>query len=230
MLRASLLGATLTYIQFVSRFMLFHRQFYRDTTSLAVMTKLKFSNDDLVRVFAMRSPSFPPDHLFELDEKVTRLEERPQQHVVRNSAAGTLSRLPLELLYQICGYLDLQSLERLSRVSVRGREVVDSSLPLQELRKAVGDRTLKTLYRVGLRCHHTMFRLHTALISPTCVSCGDFGPFLHLLSVERCCYYCLINNQAFCCMSMASLSQCFLLPATEEHKLPLVWAADFETE
>ena len=185
--------------------------------------KTSVAVDETVRVFSRHSPHFLfTPCLRDSPQKTQQLS----QCITRSSPITALSRLPLELLHQICDYLDLQSLERLSRVSIHGRELVGSSLPFQELRRAVSSDALSILHGAGLRLQHSVSQLYSALVSLDCVSCGELGPFLHLLSAERCCYNCLLCNRYFWCMPVRHLAECFMLPESEMEKLPLLWDAD----
>lgn len=111
----------------------------------------------------------------------------------RESSIGTLSDLPLEILHITLGYLDLQSLSCLSRVSAAGRAVVLSLPQFSHLLSYAGHvfSALSRTRTIGL---HSVTTLNTLLHSDRCRSYGKNGAFLHILLAERCCHACLLGQ------------------------------------
>ncbi|EZG08139.1 hypothetical protein H106_02625 [Trichophyton rubrum CBS 735.88] len=137
------------------------------------------------------------------------------------SSTGMLDRLPLEVLHQMLNTLDFQSLCRLSRVSRRGRSIVESLPTYRALMEYIPD-ALKALGETRLIQLHSADKLRAVLQSEACVSCREYGPFLFLPTCERCCYTCLRYNQSLWVMPLSLAKQSFGLTLRDLKKLPLV--------
>ena len=134
----------------------------------------------------------------ELDLKVEKLP-RPSlsaiHRVSSTSSLGPLHSLPPELLVLVLNFLDCHSLSRLSQVSLRSKEVVESLPAYREL-LVNAPRVLVALGKTQLLKHHSAGLLRQTLRSNQCVSCFEFGGFLFLPTCERACYQCLRQNPA----------------------------------
>jgi hypothetical protein len=139
------------------------------------------------------------------------------------SLLGQLDSIPLELMHECLAYLDVLSLQRLSRVCLLGRLVVESLPKLRSLTKAVGN-TLEILARAHILGLHSVDTLCTALHSESCVSCGSYGPFLHLLSAQRCCFSCLVINESLWMISLPASKTYFRLTSKQCKRLPAMWS------
>lgn len=140
----------------------------------------------------------------------------------RPFSLGKLDRLPLELLHESCGYLDVQSLTRLSRVSLRGTSVVETLSVYKELFKFAG-YIFKIFQQARILNLHSIATLDAALHSKQCVSCGNFGPFLHIITAQRCCFVCLLLNASFWVMPPSVAQECFGLTTRRLDSLPIMW-------
>ncbi|OAL64276.1 hypothetical protein A7C99_4935 [Trichophyton rubrum] len=80
------------------------------------------------------------------------------------SSTGMLDRLPLEVLHQMLNTLDFQSLCRLSRVSRRGRSIVESLPTYRALMEYISD-ALKALGETRLIQLHSADKLRAVLQS-----------------------------------------------------------------
>ena len=107
--------------------------------------------------------------------------------------SSLLERLSPEIIYMVFNNLDFQSLEVLRRLSSRTREVVDSFPAHQDMTARAPD-VLRALSHIGIISHFTAARLSGALYADRCVVCNDFGPYLFLLTLSRCCLNCLDND------------------------------------
>jgi hypothetical protein len=136
-----------------------------------------------------------------------------------SSLLGTLETLPLELLHAIFALLDFQSLSHISATCLRGIEVV-KSLPEYRNLTSHAPLTLAALGKTRLIRHHTATSLHTALLSPLCTSCNQYGAFLFLPTCQRCCYHCLWKNQSLWVIPLALARKCFSLSAAEANSMP----------
>jgi hypothetical protein len=157
------------------------------------MTNCDFS-DELYLSRVGHRPSFILNRVAPVDETITlstpKLPRNP------HSSLGALDRLPLELLQDIFDLLDLQSLSRVSRVSFRGKAVVEARTAYKDLISTAG-HVFQALTRTRTIGMHSAAILHAALRSDRCVSCGQYGAFLFLLTAERCCLACMWSNSCF---------------------------------
>jgi hypothetical protein len=166
-----------------------------------------------------------PDHIRDSVISATGLRawKFPTVQSGRPSSLGKLDSLPLELLHECMIYLDLMSLARLCRVSLRGAVVVKSALPLRNYAAAAGD-SLTVLAHARILGLHSVVKLYAALHSDRCVSCGAYGAFLHILSAERCCFMCLVFNQSLRMISLPAAKECFSLTNQHLKSLPFMWS------
>ena len=138
------------------------------------------------------------------------------------NSIGQLNDLPLELLHETLRNLDLQSLSRLSRASL-GTKLVTESLPeYRELLSAAG-HIFHILTRTKTIHLHSVATLHATLVSDRCKFCLDcYGPFLFLLSAERCCYPCLLFDPSLRMIPLLMARDCFNLSFGSLKKLPVL--------
>lgn len=141
----------------------------------------------------------------------------------RPSSFGKLDRLPLELLHQVLEYLDVQSIARINRVSVRGRSVVLSLPAYTDLIKHAAE-TLALLNEVRLLSLHSVADLHAALRSERCANCPEYGAYFFLLDCDRCCWECLRRNPARRVIQPAKARRIFALSPKQIQKLPTLFS------
>jgi hypothetical protein len=113
----------------------------------------------------------------------------------RDSCPGLLGRLPLELLHVILAQLDFNTLGNLRQTCSSMRLLVNSD-PVYEILRKHAWGALRSLGRMIALRFYTSGDLHEVLFKKECV-CGDYGPYLFVLTGERCCMFCLINNPRF---------------------------------
>ncbi|KAF2495298.1 hypothetical protein BU16DRAFT_618139 [Lophium mytilinum] len=119
-------------------------------------------SDDEVFLHLSHRPRYILDSVISVDESKNlafTLIRRECQ-----SSLGQLDNIALETLHDCLGYLDLQSLWRLSRVSLRGKAVVESLSEYGNLVTSVG-HTFKILKRAKILAIHSITTLHAALTS-----------------------------------------------------------------
>lgn len=109
---------------------------------------------------------------------------------------GFLDRLPTELLHIVLLDLDLESMHALRTVNRGVRHVIDN-LPQYRAVVTLAPNALRAASSVGLASSILYRNLHDALRAGVCGACGDFGPFLYLLSCSRACILCLAHNPRF---------------------------------
>lgn len=131
--------------------------------------------------------------------------------------------LSLEVLYESLGYLDLQSLLRLSRVSLCGKAIVESLPVNRSLAKSAG-HTFEILNRADILGLHFVTMLYAALHAERCISCDAYRAFLLLLTAERCCFVCLVANQSLWTISLPLAGECFDLTKQQLKVLPVMWS------
>ncbi|KAF2271828.1 F-box domain-containing protein [Westerdykella ornata] len=184
------------------------------------MTERNFSDDEIFLYLSHR-PHYILDGVISVDES-TKLVFTTIQRECR-STLGQLDNLPLEILHESFRYLDLQSLSRLSRVSLRGKAVVESLPVYRDLAKSAG-HTFEILNRARILSLHSVTTLHAALYTERCISCGAYGAFLLLLSAERCCFLCLVVNQSLWMLPLPAARECFGLTKQQLKALPIMWS------
>ncbi|KAM0307472.1 hypothetical protein ACHAPM_000191 [Fusarium culmorum] len=145
----------------------------------------------------------------------------PNQSRVYASSLGQLDLLPAELLLSVLDLLDFQSLSCLSRVSILGKDVIES-LPVYSEMVQHAPETLAALGQTHLLGHHRATLLHSTLRQSKCVSCFAFGGFLFLPTCERVCFECLYENQSLRMTSPAMAKQCFGLTDDDLGRVPIM--------
>lgn len=182
------------------------------------MSESNLTDEDIIRYLSHRSES-TVDGVISVDESVKlRLSTITRECL---SPLGRLDSLPLEVLHESLRYLDLQSLCHLSRVCLRGKVVVESLPEHKTLVKFTG-HTFTILKQAKILGLHSITTLHAALHSERCISCGGYGPFLLLLSAERCCTPCLAVNQSLWMTSLPLAQECFGFTEQQLKALPVM--------
>ena len=142
----------------------------------------------------------------------------------RPKSLGRLLAFPLEVLLECVGYLDPLSVAAFAKVSFYGRAVVADHLGF----KAVADYagyTFIILRQARILNLHSVNALHAALHDePLCVSCGAFGPYVLLLTLERCCPVCLRVNPSLQMISATAAEHCFALLSGDTRTLPTMFS------
>ncbi|KAI1125668.1 F-box domain-containing protein [Nemania abortiva] len=113
----------------------------------------------------------------------------------RESSLGVLGDLPPEIIYMILDMLDISSIRCFKRVSFLGSGFVQRADSYQML-LLVAPKVILVLEKTGLLGLHSINDLYATLRIQRCAYCDDFGPFLFLLTCERCCYTCLTRVPA----------------------------------
>ncbi|KAI1503979.1 hypothetical protein F5X99DRAFT_373131 [Biscogniauxia marginata] len=138
------------------------------------------------------------------------------------SSLGQLDILSAELLLLTLNLLDFQSLSRISRVSLKGKVVVEA-LPAYRDMMEHAPKILTALGKTQLLSYHSASLLRQTLRSDKCVSCFDFGAFLFLPTCERICFECLYQNQAFRMTTPTIAKKCFRLTDSQLKKIPIMY-------
>lgn len=137
------------------------------------------------------------------------------------SSLGLLDGLPVELLFITFNFLDFQSISRISRVSLRGKAVVETLPAYRDMMKNAPE-ILTALGTTRLLSCHSASLLRETLGSDKCVSCSHFGAFLFLPTCERACFECLHQNPALRMTTPAIAKKCFHLTDKQLRKIPIM--------
>ncbi|GAW20356.1 hypothetical protein ANO14919_098610 [Xylariales sp. No.14919] len=145
-------------------------------------------------------------HRWDLDRVVIRSYPHQMQKVQASLQSafetwptadlGTLGRLPIELIFLILNELDIRSFFRFRQVNRKAR-VIATDVREYSLVSRHGLEGLRGLLRGGLAPFFTVRSLYRALITDKCATCGAFGGYLFLFTVQRCCFDCLQSQARY---------------------------------
>lgn len=119
---------------------------------------------------------------------------------------GRLQVLPTELLLKIFLDLDIESLFKLLHVNGRSREVVTGIFEWRAISKHALDALL-ALFRTGMAKYTTLPQLYRPLTEKWCVTCGEYGGFLFIPTMMRCCLKCIYDDVQFPVMTLNSVAK-----------------------
>ncbi|PYH75149.1 F-box protein [Aspergillus vadensis CBS 113365] len=112
-----------------------------------------------------------------------------------STSLGRLEHLHLELIHEICLYLDIETLFRFRQVSRRAQQIVSTSRFYRETTTHALD-ALCALLRTKAASQFTLTELFTALCTRDCLLCNSsFGGFLFLPTLLRCCFSCVQKDR-----------------------------------
>ncbi|KAI1108672.1 F-box domain-containing protein [Nemania sp. NC0429] len=138
----------------------------------------------------------------------------------RLSSTGTLNRLPIELVYEVLGSLDFQSITRFARVSIRGKNIVQSFPAYRHLMNHAPD-ALAALGQTRLLSLYSASHLLATLRSERCATCPEYGAYLFLLTCERCCWECLKSQPLRRVLTPSGAGRVFALTPKMVKQLPV---------
>jgi hypothetical protein len=104
-----------------------------------------------------------------------------------------LGDLPVEVISQILGYLDIASIFRFRQVNRQARGVV-SKFPLYRAILKYGMNTILFVLKTGTARWFTVEGVKTVISAATCFLCDRFAGFLFVLRLKRICFECLKDN------------------------------------
>lgn len=137
------------------------------------------------------------------------------------SSLVALAILPVELLHEVLKQLDLRSITRFSRVSIRAMRAIQS-FPAYRNLMSHAPHALEALSQTRMIRRHTLSQLNAVLRSEQCTICSAFGPYLHLLTCERFCWQCLERNQTTRVIPRETASEVFGLSGEQVRQLPAI--------
>ncbi|KAI2822907.1 hypothetical protein CBS63078_6805 [Aspergillus niger] len=116
---------------------------------------------------------------------------QPLEPLSTSTGLGQLQLLHLELIHEVCLYLDIESLFRFRKVSRCAQQYVSTSRFYRETTTHALD-ALCVLLRTKVANRFTLAELFAALCTRDCTLCSSsFGGFLFLPTLLRCCFSCL---------------------------------------
>lgn len=108
-------------------------------------------------------------------KKLGKLPTQPSEY----QGGRKLDTLPFEVLHQILGELDPQTVANFSKMSRRAYGAANSVFAYRDLNEYAPE-LLPALGKAGLADRYTLPKLHATLMSQECVSCGQFGGLLYM--------------------------------------------------
>lgn len=174
-------------------------------------------SDELIKEFTVSPPV--------QDEKLIRHLPIPKPSTIsrtsNSSSLGQLDLLPAEILLEVLKLADFQSLSRLSRTSLRGKDVVEALRLYREVMRYY-PKLLAALGKTHLLRHHSSSLVRQVLSEQKCASCLDFGGFLFLPTCERVCFECLSKNFAFHLAKVSFAKKWFALTSEQLRRIPIM--------
>lgn len=107
-----------------------------------------------------------------------------------SSTLGNLQALPLEIVYEICVLLDIQSLLSFRHVNRRAQQIVRTTRGYEAVITHALE-ALSVILKTNIASWFTLSVLFEVLCTSDCHFCGSFGGFIFLLSFMRCCFSCI---------------------------------------
>lgn len=140
------------------------------------------------------SPRIADHHLGDIDN-LCRLDNG-RHHPHPDCSIGALEQLPLELLNIVLTQLDIRSLTDFRRVNQRAMQVVDS-IPQYKAIAVHAPAALQGILSIDTGGWISCQDLYEKLCAEKCDICGDFGPYLYLITCRRVCFLCFIGTKDY---------------------------------
>ncbi|KAF3390260.1 hypothetical protein F1880_009325 [Penicillium rolfsii] len=131
---------------------------------------------------------------------------------------GSLSKLPLELLFRVIGVLDVDSAEAFGQTSRLARFMLEQHPSYKPLMQII--IALRVFYRnSGTDRWETLDDLTREMHHPYCRACGHQGTLLFLPLAERVCYNCSTHSPAYWCIAIPNAMAAFCISEKQVRKL-----------
>ncbi|OOQ81874.1 hypothetical protein PEBR_41358 [Penicillium brasilianum] len=141
------------------------------------------------------------------------------------SAPGTLSALPLEIVFKVIDHLNIKSAELFSQTCRMSRYLLQQHPSYKALLQFA--MPLRYLYeKCGLADYNSIYDLGKELQYPKCRCCGHEGTKLYLPFGERICGNCSAYNPAFWCISIRDAMSIFCMSDRQIRELPTIKAKE----
>ncbi|PPR02901.1 hypothetical protein CVT26_009749 [Gymnopilus dilepis] len=137
------------------------------------------------------------------------------------ASLGNLKVLPVEIFDWVIKYATMHAASSLRTVNRQTRLLVDASLPYKHIISSA-PHIGATLVRTGVAPHFTVEEVFWILTHPACRVCGNFGMYLWILDLERCCFTCLKEDPNLMPMTEKDARAAFGLTAGQMSQIPVV--------
>lgn len=156
------------------------------------------------------------DHTLDknLPQYAKPLERKPAER-----DAGILEKLSLELLQLILAQLDLRSVLNVRYVNRRCADITDSLPELQTIAHH-GQNALRGSLAINTAATISVEKLHQQLLKKSCEHCGDFAPYLYLITCARVCFLCLSKADQYCPLGIDLIKRKYGLKYSAIQSLP----------
>ena len=140
--------------------------------------------------------------------------------IVPKRSVGQLDLLPVELINQVLGMLDIPTLTTFRRVNQRAMHLVDSLPTYRRLWTFCPDvlRAIISINAASFACE-TLFE---ALTRGKCESCNHLGDYLYLITCRRVCYSCFTSRKEYFPVSLTLAARHAKLQRKALKRLPQV--------
>ncbi|RMJ17971.1 hypothetical protein BHE90_011423 [Fusarium euwallaceae] len=141
-------------------------------------------------VHRYRFLSFDKGPVSTLDENLPPFPRISRRRRPPSASAGSLDRLPTELLHQTLTHLDIRSLINLRLTNRRTSEIVDYHPQFKAI-SAHARNALRGILAIGTGRWITCATLYETLCTSQCGYCGTQGGYIYLITCKRVCFKCL---------------------------------------
>ncbi|OJJ75749.1 hypothetical protein ASPBRDRAFT_191955 [Aspergillus brasiliensis CBS 101740] len=132
-----------------------------------------------------------------------------------------VERFPLEIIYIVFFLLDFPSLEELRLVNTTFKGLVESIAEYRFIREYAYEAVCM-MCRTHISSYYTIKDIYNELRYPQCRTCPEFGPFLHLPTLRRCCYKCNAEDPSYRLARLCDLRVYFHLEDEDFRDIPLI--------
>ncbi len=138
-----------------------------------------------------------------------------------------MMKLPLELLHIIFSSLEFESLGKLRLVNYAIKQTIEG-MPAFRCMVEHASTALRALREGRLISEFSAAQLYNVLRTNRCVGCRDYGPYLLLPTIERCCFNCLTDNLSMRVISTSVAASCFALSGKSICSIPRMYSISGE--
>jgi hypothetical protein len=132
---------------------------------------------------------------------------------------GDLANLPLGLINMVISFCDPTTLAAFKTLNRQARHILNSHLEYR-LIDSLAPTVFKSLRKVEIEPTIDLKALFNVLCSTSCKDCGKFGEYLYLLSAERICEECLMDNKRHQPIPKVVAVSKYALTSTELQSVP----------
>ena len=155
---------------------------------------------------------------YTLDKNLPQFQSQRPRFPPRD-AAGFFETLPLELLYEILVHLDIRSLTNFKYVNRRAAELVESQPHYKTIVK-YAQNAVRGILCVQTGTWITCEILYKKLFLPECEECGDFTPYLYIITCRRVCFLCFSERARYLPLGASLVKRRYGFDPRKNQKLP----------